>query len=102
MKPRSHRNDRRGSVLIVTMLLIAMLALVLGSYYNLSLTSSRQTRRTFDRNTAFHLAEAGIEEAVWSYNQTLAGSASGWSGWNKDGSTAWRKFTDFTLTSGSS
>lgn len=102
MKPHSHRHDRRGSVLIVTMLLIAMLALVLGSYYNLSLTSSRQTRRTFDRNTAFHLAEAGIEEAVWSYNQTLAGSASGWSDWNKDGTTAWRKFTDFTLTSGSS
>lgn len=100
MKPSSHRHDRRGSVLIVAMLLTAMLALVLGSYFNLTLTSSRQTRRTFDRDTAFHLAEAGIEEAVWSYNQSLAGSA-GWSGWNTDGVAAWRKFTDFTLTTGS-
>ncbi|MDF3058783.1 MAG: hypothetical protein K0R17_2998 [Rariglobus sp.] len=99
--PAHRRHDRRGSVLIVAMLVTAMLALVLGSYFNLSLTSSRQTRRTFDRNTAFHLTEAGVEEAVWSYNQTLAGSADGWSGWNTDGVAAWRKFTDFTLTPGS-
>jgi len=83
------------------MLLTAMLALVLGSYFNLSLTSSRQTRRTFDRDTAFHLAEAGIEEAVWSYNQKLAGSSSAWTGWNTDGAAAWNKFTDFTLTTSS-
>lgn len=95
--PRS----RRGSVLIVAMLITAMLALVLGSYFNLSLTSSRQTRRTFDRDTAFHLAEAGIEEAVWAYNQKLAGSSSAWADWNTDGVAAWKKFTDFTLTASS-
>jgi Tfp pilus assembly protein PilX len=92
---------RRGSVLIVAMLLTAMLALVLASYFNLSLTSSRQTRRTFDRNTAFHLAEAGIEEAVWAYNQSLAGSLSAWDGWNSDGFAAWRRIDDFTLTTSS-
>lgn len=99
--PPSFHRSRRGSVLIVAMLITAMLALVLGSYFNLSLTSSRQTRRTFDRDTAFHLAEAGIEEAVWSYNQTLAGSSSAWSDWNTDGVAAWKKFTDFTLTASS-
>ena len=99
-RPSLHRS-RRGSVLIVAMLLTAMLALVLGSYFNLSLTSSRQTRRTFDRDTAFHLAEAGIEEAVWSYNQTLAGSSSAWTDWNTDGIAAWKKVSDFTLTPGS-
>jgi hypothetical protein len=93
--------SRRGSVLIVVMLIMAVLALVLGSYFNLSLTSSRQTRRTFDRNAAFHLAEAGVEEAVWSLNRALAGSFDGWDGWEIDGITAWRKFTDFTLTAGS-
>ncbi len=97
-----HPRARRGSVLIVAMLLTAMLALVLASYFNLSLTSSRQTRRTFDRNTAFHLAEAGVEEAVWSYNQSLSGSAAAWSGWDTDGFAAWRRFNDFTLTTGSS
>ncbi len=94
--------ERRGSVLIITMLLMAVLALVLGSYFNLSLTSSQQTRRIFDRNTAFHLAEAGVEEAVWSYNQVLAGVPDGWSDWNTDGVAAWRKLTDFSLTPGSS
>ncbi len=99
--PLIRRGNRRGSVLIAAMLVTALLALVLGSYFNLTLTSSQQTRRTFDRNAAFHLAEAGIEEAVWSYNQTLAGSATAWSGWTTDGIAAWRKFTDFTVTSGS-
>ena len=96
------RLRQRGSVLIVAMLITAMLALVLGSYFNLSLTSSRQTRRNFDRNTAFHLTEAGVEEAVWAYNRTLAGASDGWSGWTTDGPAAWRKFTDFKLTTGSS
>ncbi len=101
MNPRRHVKNQRGSVLIVAMLLTAMLALVLASYFNLSLTSSRQTRRTFDRNTAFHLAEAGVEEAVWSYNQALAGSTDAWRLWDTDGLAAWRRFSDFTLTSGS-
>lgn len=99
--PRSPFRSRKGSVLIVAMLITALMALVIGSYLNLTLTSSRQTRRTFDRNTAFHLAEAGVEEAVWSYNQALAGSASAWTGWETDGIAAWRRFSDFTLTSGS-
>lgn len=99
LRPRF--SGRRGSVLIVAMLLTALLALVIGSYLNLTLTGSRQTRRNFDRNAAFHLAEAGLEEAVWSYNQRLAGSASAWSGWESDGISAWRRFSDFTLTPGS-
>ncbi|HSH93269.1 MAG TPA: PilX N-terminal domain-containing pilus assembly protein [Roseimicrobium sp.] len=101
MNTRRSIRGQRGSVLIVAMLITAMLALVLASYFNLSLTSSRQTRRTFDRNTAFNLAEAGVEEAVWSYNQTLAGSTDAWRLWDTDGMAAWRRFNDFTLTSGS-
>lgn len=100
MITRKLQSDR-GAVLIVAMLITAMLALVIGSYLNLTLTSSKQTRRDFDRNAAFHLTEAGVEEAVWSYNHALAGSASAWSDWTVDGSAAWRKFTDFTLTPGS-
>jgi Tfp pilus assembly protein PilX len=99
---RHSSSPDRGSVLIVAMLVTAMLALIIGSYLNLTLTGSRQTRRTFDRNTAFHLAEAGVEEAVWSYNQKLAGSNSAWNGWDTDGTAAWRRFSDFSLTTGSS
>jgi hypothetical protein len=101
MNVRRHPRSRRGSVLIVAMLVTAILALVLASYFNLTLTSSRQTRRMFDRNTAFHLAEAGVEEAVWSYNQSLAGSTDAWRLWDTDGIAAWRRFSDFTLTPGS-
>lgn len=101
MNTRRPLRSQRGSVLIVAMLITAMLALVLASYFNLSLTSSRQTRRTFDRNAAFHLAEAGVEEAVWSYNQALAGSTEAWRLWDTDGIAAWRRFNDFTLTPGS-
>lgn len=101
MTPTRNRNQRRGAVLVVAMLLTAMLTLVLGSYYSLTRTSGLQTRRAFDRDAAFHLAEAGIEEAVWSYNRTIAGSENGWSDWSTNGSAAWRKFTDFKLTPGS-
>jgi len=101
MNARLHPHDRRGSVLIVAMLITAMLALVLGSYFNLTLTSSKQTRRTFDRNAAFHLTEAGVEEAVWAYNRSLVGAPDAWSEWTTDGAAAWRKFSDFSLTTGS-
>lgn len=96
----THRARRRGSVLIVTLLLTAALALVLGSYFNLTLGSERIARRSLDRAAAFQLADAGVEEAVWSYNQALAGNA-GWSGWSGTGSAAWRQFNGFSLTPGS-
>lgn len=95
--PRAARN---GSVLIVALLLCAIIALMLGSYLNLNLNSTRLAQRSFHSTAALNLAEAGAEEAVWSFNRTTQGNGDGWTGWSTDGSGAWRKFAGFDLGAG--
>ena len=55
----------RGTVLIVALLLMAVIALGITSYLNLSLGSARLAHRGFQQTAAFNLAEAGGEEALW-------------------------------------
>jgi hypothetical protein len=108
MAPRAHlstlstgsprvRHPTRGSVLVVALLIAALIALILGSYLNLNLSTARLSQRTFDRGAAFHLAEAGLEEGLWSYNQLLAAQPDAWDGWDLSGDAAWRRFGDFEL-----
>jgi len=89
------RTRRRGSVLIVALLLSALIAVGLASYINLNLTSSRLARRTFTHYAALNLTEAGTEEAVWSFNRIAGGNTDGWTGWTNDGTAAWKKFNGF-------
>ena len=96
--PESRRRARapnRGAVLIVALLLAAMIAISLGSYLNLTLSSTRLAKRSFKAYAALNLAEAGAEEAVWSFNQKQRGDATAWEKWNNRGSSAWQKFEDF-------
>lgn len=97
---RSLPRSRRGSLLIVAMLVAAFIALGLGSYLSFNLTSTRLAQRTFHRNAAFNLAECGLEEGLWSYNRTLAGETDGWTDWNTDAGSAWRKFDGFRFAAG--
>ncbi|HRG55914.1 MAG TPA: hypothetical protein PLG56_07745, partial [Lacunisphaera sp.] len=62
----------RGAVLVVALLISALIALALGSYLTLNLSTSRLARQGYQQSASFHLAEAGAEEAVWSFNQTNA------------------------------
>jgi Tfp pilus assembly protein PilX len=87
--------QRRGAVLIVALLITALIALALGSYLTLNLTTSRLARQSYRQSTSFHLAEAGAEEAVWSFNQANARNPAAWSGWTTQQSAAWCKFTGF-------
>ena len=95
--PRS----QRGSLLIVAMLLSSIIALALGSYINLSITSLRMADRTFYNNAAMNLVEMGIEEAMWSYQDDLT-SGTGWStpvAWNTaTGNTAKYTFSTFNFS----
>ncbi len=93
---------RRGSVLIVALLVAAMLALVLGGYLSLNLGSARLSQRTFDRGAAFHLAEAGLEEGLWTYNRLLTGDTSTWNDWQVSSGSAWRRFDGFALSGSTS
>jgi Tfp pilus assembly protein PilX len=85
----------RGAVLIVALLITALIALALGSYLTLNLSTSRLARQSYQQSTAFHLAEAGAEEAVWSFNQANAHNPSAWGGWTTQNAAAWRKFSGF-------
>lgn len=97
--PRRARSER-GTVLIVTLLVLALLALGVGSYLTLNLNTSRLARRSYQQNAAFHLAEAGAEEALWSFNQAHASNPAAWSGWTTQGAAAWRRFEGFDFGGG--
>lgn len=86
--------------MIVTLLVLAVLALGVGSYLSLNLNTSRLARRSYQQNAAFHLAEAGAEEAVWSFNRAHAKEPDAWAGWTAQGTTAWRRFDDFDFGNG--
>ncbi|MBI2514098.1 MAG: hypothetical protein HYV96_19165 [Opitutae bacterium] len=92
-------DPQRGAILIVTLLIMAVLALALTSYVSLNLNSSRLAQRGFQQAAAFNLAEAGAEEALWSFNQANAGSASAWNDWMLASGAAKRQFTGFALGS---
>jgi hypothetical protein len=80
------------------MIFAALLALALGSFVDLNTSSLRMAHRSFYAAEAVNMAEAGLEEAIWSFNQAQAGDTAAWQGWNtSDGVKATRTFTDFNL-----
>src|SRR4051812_38224302 len=91
------RPAERGAILIVALLLAALIAVALGSYLNLNLSSSRLAKRSFNGYAALNLAESGAEEAVWSFNRTQRGDRDAWSNWTNNGLAAWQKFADFNF-----
>jgi hypothetical protein len=92
----------QGSVLIVALLLSAIIALMLGSYLNLNLSSTRLAKRSFHSTAALNLVEAGAEEAVWSFNRAASGHNDGWADWRTDGTSAWKKLSGFDFGSNTS
>lgn len=94
---RSRPRSERGAVLIVALLLAALIAVGLASYLNLNLSSSRLAERSFRSYGALNLAEAGAEEAVWSFNRHSGGAADAWSGWSTSAGSnaAWQRFSGF-------
>ena len=92
---RSIPDNARGAVLIVALLITALIALALGSYLTLNLSTARLARQSYQQSASFHLAEAGAEEAVWAFNQANLRNATAWTGWTAQNAAAWRKFTGF-------
>lgn len=85
-------------MLVVSLLVAAFIALFLGSYLSLNLGTARLAQRTFNRGAAFHLAEAGLEEGLWTYNQLLASAPAPWQDWQTIQDSAWRRFDNFQLS----
>ena len=87
----------RGSMLLTAMLFSIGIAIVLGTYLNLSRTTLKVAHRTFFANDAANLAEAGLEEALYSFNLMAAGTApaTAWSGWTISTTNAMRALPTF-------
>ena len=87
----------RGSMLLTAMLFSIGMAIVLGTYLNLSRTTLKVAHRTFFANDAANLAEAGLEEALYSFNLMAAGTApaTAWSGWTISTTNAMRALPTF-------
>lgn len=77
-----HRAGRRGSLLIVAMLLCAIIGVSLVSYLHLSRTALNLSTRAVYNNAAINLAEQGLEEAIYAINQMVANPSYPWNDWN--------------------
>lgn len=93
----SSAGRRRGSVLVTALLIATVLGVALVGYLLLSKTALKLSHRTLFVNDASNLAEAGLEEALYCFNQINAGisRATVWSEWTVSGSTARRTLPQF-------
>ena len=83
-----HRRATRGSALITGLIFSIIIAITLTSYIKMSTNSLRLSHRTFFADSVSNLAEAGTEEAVWSFNTlgnntSASNIATAWSGWTR-------------------
>lgn len=81
-----HEPSTRGSVLITALIFSIIIAITLVSYIQLSTNSMKLAHRTFFADEANNIAEAGTEEAVWSFNTLnnytdATHVAAAWNGW---------------------
>lgn len=84
-------------MVVLAMLFGTLLIVALGSYVALNTHSHKMANRSFYSAEAVNMAESGLEEAIWSFNQANAGDATAWSGWTISGNSARRTFNDFNL-----
>jgi hypothetical protein len=93
----------RGSVLIVALIMAAIIAIALTSYLRIATTSMRLADRSFYMNSAANLAELGLEEALYCYNQldNVGSPASAWgASWTITGNTVTANLSGFALGPG--
>lgn len=89
---------RRGSLLIVAMLLSAVIGISIVSFLNLGRTGMQISERALFNNGAMNLAENGLEQAVYAINKPGYDWSSG--GWSMSGVNARQKWTGYALGAG--
>jgi Tfp pilus assembly protein PilX len=95
--------SERGSLLLVSMLLCAIIGISIASYIRLGVQSQKMSNRALYNNGAINLAERGMEEAMYSINQMVNNPAYDWAadGWTTASPVtpgdARRKWTGYTF-----
>ncbi len=80
----SSPNSTRGSVLLVSLIFSAVIAISIASFLTLATQATQISYRTYDLGVAMNIAETGLERAMWSINRANAGGSNPWAGWTKD------------------
>ena len=62
---RKSRGNKKGFVLVITMVFMSLLLMGGSSYLYMTTSESKQTERQADSEKAFYLANSGIERACW-------------------------------------
>ncbi len=93
MKHSPFKSRDRGAILIVALILAVLSGVAVASYMRLGKTTMQLSDRAFYANAAVNLAETGLEQAMWSINQGVAGNSDAWSSWTLSGTKATRTFT---------
>jgi len=86
----------RGSVTLVALCFVAVLGIGLASYLAVTNQSMMLSNRSYVTGVSEQLAETGLEQALWSFNQN------DWSSWTISGTTAKRTITFPSTKYGSS
>ena len=94
MKNQRSLSDRRGSVLLITMILTLGLAIFLGSFVKMAMSSYKFSNRSFYSNGCINLAEAGLEEGLYALNN------SDWTGWTSSSGHMSRTISNVSLGQG--
>jgi len=76
--------NEKGITIVLSLLVAIVFVILSGGYFNLLMVEASNTARTFRSNLALHLAESGVEEAIWeiNYRGGTFSSSNGWSGTN--------------------
>src|SRR4051794_6032240 len=74
--------SQRGSVLLVSLCIATVVAIALGSYLQMTRTAMQISQRSFLANDAMNVAEAVLEQTIWSFNQNNAGNGNAWASWD--------------------
>lgn len=95
-----YNHNARGSVLLTSLLFALIVAIGLTSYVHMSATSLKLAQRAFFTADTANVCEAGLEQALWSFNQAALGNSAAWASWatgtSSDDKT--RTFSGFALS----
>lgn len=89
------RSSERGTALLAALCFATVLAISLGSYMTMCYRSLALSSRSMQGARSAELAEAGIEDALWTLNKN------NWSGWTITGTTATKTLAGFSFGGGS-
>jgi len=100
-------NDQEGSMLIFSLMISSVFVIFGAGYLGLVAVEAKNVERTFRSNVAMHIAESGVEEAIWEikHNNSSFLTSNGWADVRTETSdtndTIYRKTLSSFLTSAS-